>query len=141
MSIEWPTSTVLFACYFCFITGIISFLTTVFAIVAYFKSPTIRQAYQNLLLLNLLFNALIFSISAATFNGYGSIMGNSNILMGLGCSINGFLNVFCCCMEIYSLMGIALERYFAIVKQTPLNFNQIIGLLVFGWIECGLLAR
>jgi hypothetical protein len=68
-------------------------------------------------------------------------MGNSNILMGVGCSINGFITLFCAGMEIYSLMCIALERYFAIKKQNPLSKRQIIGLLVFGWVEVGLLVR
>ncbi len=140
MSNQWPTPDVLYFCYFNSIIAIICFFTTLLAIVAYFRS-NIRYTYQNLLLLNLLINAMIFSLTIIIFNGHGAVMGNSNILMGLGCSIDAFLNLFCCFLEIYTLMCTALERYFAIVKLKPLTLNQIIGLLVFGWIECGLLAR
>jgi hypothetical protein len=141
MSVEWPTPNVHIGIIICFIIGIISLFSTSFAILAYFKSATIRQAYQNLLLLNLLINAMIFSINSIIVNGYGAFMKNSDILsIQWVCNLDGFTSMFCCGMEIYSLMCIGLERYFAIKKQQPLTLNQIIGLLVFGWVEIGLIT-
>ncbi len=140
--INMPINPSVIACYFNFIISIAIFFTTSLAILAYKMSMAIRQAYSNILLLNLLINAIVISINSMIFFGYGAIMGNSNILsIQWVCSLNGFFNVFCCGMEIYTLMCIALERYFAIVKQYPLTLKQIMGLLVFGWIECGLVAR
>ncbi len=102
----------------------------------------IRQAYQTLFLLNLLINAMIFTVSGMYIQGNEFVMGNSNVLSTeLACNLHGLINTFCCCMEAYTLMCIALERYFSIVKQTPLTFNQVIGLLVFGWVEVGLVTR
>jgi hypothetical protein len=142
MSVEWPIPTVLIGVYFDFILGIVSFFTTTMAIAAYFHSFTIRHAYQNLFMLNLLINAILFTLHAIIFNGYAAILKNANFLsIPWVCSSNAFIGLFCSGMEIYTLMCIALERYFAIKKQTPLTLNQIIGLLVFGWIECGLLTR
>jgi hypothetical protein len=57
------------------------------------------------------------------------------------CSVDGFLNLFCITMELYTLMCIALDRYFSIKKQTPLTLNQVIGLLVFGYFVTGLIYR
>jgi hypothetical protein len=142
MSIEWPNSNILFACFFILVLAILSVFITSLAIAAYFHSPTIRQAHQNLFMLTLLINAIVFSLNLIIFVGYGALMGNSNILSNeWACSTNAFLNLFCCFIEIYTLMCIALERYFAIVKLKPLTLNQIIGLMVFGWIEVGLLSR
>jgi hypothetical protein len=142
MSIQFPTPTVLIACHFYFFISIISLLTTTLAIFAYFKSIIIRQAYQNLLLLNLLTNAYAYTVVQIAFYGPMIMMKTPEILtVQWACSLNGFLNVFCCGMELYTLMCIALERYFAIVKQKPLTSNQIVGLLVFGYCWIGITTR
>jgi hypothetical protein len=142
MTVEWETPNVLYICYFNSIIALISTCSTILAILAYFKSLTIRQAYQNLLLLNLLINSIIFSVNQMVFYGQMAIVKNPSILtIGWACSLNGLINFFCAGMELYALMCIGIERYFAIKKQKPLSRNQIIGLLVFGWIELGLLVR
>ena len=97
--------------------------------------------YQNLLLLNLLINTMVYSIIAVIFSGYGIVQGNSNGFASWSCNLNGFLNTFCCGMEIYTLMWIALERYFTIVKQKELTYNQIIAILVFGYCWIGIFTR
>ena len=137
MAIVWPSPDVHIACWCSTIFATICFLATPIAILAYFKSLYIRQTYQNLLLLTLLINAQVYSISAVIFYGHGAIFKNSNILgISWACTIDGFMNVFCCCMEIYALMCIAIERYFAITKQIALSKKQIIGMIAFGigWI-------
>ncbi len=141
MSIEWPFQSVFIACLFNVIFASISFFATLMAIVAYFSSTTLRQAYQNVLFLNLLVNALIVSVNVIFFCGHAAIMGNSNVLLGWGCSLNGFINIFCCGIETYTLMCIALERYFAIKQQTILNFNQIALMLLFGYFWVGIMSR
>jgi hypothetical protein len=142
MTVEWPTPNVLYAVIFCFIIGMISVFTSALAIIVYFRSLTIRKASQNLLFLNLLINACIYSLAAAIYNGSGVISGNSNFLaISWICNFEGFINMFCCGMEIYTLMCIALERYFAIKKQKPLSFNYIIGLLIFGYCWEAFTAR
>jgi hypothetical protein len=119
-----------------------SIITTTIAIVAYFQSIAIRQAYQNILLLNLLVNSMVYLVTIIVYNGKMVILGNTNLLsVGWLCSLDGFLNLFCCGMEIYTLMCIALERYFAIKKQQPLTLNQIIALLIFGYVWGAFTAR
>ena len=68
MAIVWPSPDVHIACWCSAIFSIISFLATPIAILAYFNSATIRQTYQNLLLLALLVNAQVYTISA--INGF-----------------------------------------------------------------------
>jgi hypothetical protein len=77
------------------ITGIISFLTTLLAITAYFYSLSIRQAYQNLLFLILLVNALFYSMNVIFLHWH--VSNKQNILsIDWVCNLNGFLNLFCC---------------------------------------------
>jgi hypothetical protein len=142
MSVEWATPNSIIACYFNFTFAIFSVFATCLAIMVYFKSPIIRQAYQNLLLLNLLVNGLIYSVIQIAFYGEMIIMKSPKILtIQWVCDLNGFINMFCSAMEIYTLMCIALERYFAIKKQQPLSFNYIIGLLIFGYCISGIMTR
>jgi hypothetical protein len=129
------------ASYISLFISIISIVSTLFAILAYFHSISIRNAHQNLLLLNLLFNALLFAIKNAIFSGHVSFLKNADLLMGYGCSLDGFLNFFCGGMEIQTLTYIALERYFAIKRQKSLHLKQILTLLTIGWVSIGFMTR
>jgi hypothetical protein len=142
MTVQWPIPTVLIACYFNLMVSTVSLFTTFLAILTYFQSFTIRQTYQNLFLLTLLVNAMIFSVNSFIFYILILHAGNSNILsVGWICDLNGFLNFFCSGMEIYALMCIALERYFVIKRQEPLTFHQVMAMIVFGVCWVGLITR
>jgi hypothetical protein len=142
MSAVWPTPDAQIACICSTIIATIGVLATPITIYVYFKSIAIRQAYQNLLLLNLLVNAQVYSVVAVIFYGHGALFKNSDILsIKWVCYFDGFMNMFCCCMEIYVLMCIAIERYFAFTKQIALSKKQIIGMIAFGVCWLGFLAR
>ena len=142
MAVMWPTPDVLYTLIVGTIFGLISCCSTPIAILAYFKSMTIREAHQNLLLLTLLINALVYSLTIAIFNIPMLLVKNSDILASQWvCNIDGFIKIFCTNMEIYILMCISVERYFAITRQISLTFNQIIGMIVFGVCLIGLVYR
>ncbi len=142
ISVEWPTPNVHIAISIMFAMGIICFFATIIALIAYFRSPAIRKGHENLLLLNLLVNELILAIVYILFFGNVSIMKNSEIYATKWiCDLEGFLEIFCCCMEVYALMCIALERYSSIRLQKPLTRKQMIGMIVFGYCFIGFVIR
>jgi hypothetical protein len=142
MGVEWPTSDAFYFIICGTIFGLISCFSTPIAIIAYFKSTTIRKSHQNLLLLTLLINALVYSLSIPIINVPMLLVKNSDILaIQWVCNIDGFIKMFCCNMEIYILMCISVERYFAITRQISLTFNQIVGMIVFGVCLTGLVFR
>jgi hypothetical protein len=53
------------------------------------------------------------------------------------CQLQGFVVSFCATMETYSLMLLAIERYYYIVKKQPLIKTQIQAMILFGWIWIG----
>ncbi len=76
------------------------------------------------------------------FAGYQMVIKNSNILeIQWVCYFQGYIIAFFPAMEVYILMCIALERYFAIKRQRPLSRHRIIGLLVFGYCLLGGISR
>ncbi len=143
MSVEWPSQDVFYFVCLQFIFTIIGCFATLLAITVYFRSSSLRKVHSNLLFLNLLVNALIYIVFAVLIiSGYQTVMKNSNILgIQWVCYFTGFINTFCIGMEIYTLMCIGLERYFAIVRQTPLTLKHIIELLVFGYCLIGIISR
>ncbi len=74
MAVEWPTPDAFY------IFGLISCFSTPIAILAYFKSTAIRKAHQNLLLLTLLINALMYSAIIPFINFPMLFVKNSDIL-------------------------------------------------------------
>jgi hypothetical protein len=142
MAVEWPTPEAFYSLLLADIFGLISCFSTPIAILAYFKSTTIRKAHQNLLLLTLLINALIYSAIIPFINFPMLFVKNSDILANQWvCNLDGFVKIFCTNMEIYILMCISVERYFEITRQISLTFNQIVGMIAFGVCSIGLIFR
>jgi hypothetical protein len=142
MAVVWPNPDAFYILMVGAIFGLISCFSTPIAILAYLKSTSIRKAHQNLLLLALLVNALVYSLSTTIINISMLLVKNSDILaIQWVCNIDGFIKIFCTNMEIYILMCISVERYFSITRQISLTFNQIVGMIAFGVCLMGLVFR
>ncbi len=124
-----------------FYVYILSLIPIILAIIAYFQSDTLRSAHQNILFLILLINSLTLATKSIIINGILSFTKKYDVLIGMGCSIDGFVNFLCGGIEIITLMYIAIERYSAIVKQRQLDYKQITIMLIAGWGSVALMAR
>jgi hypothetical protein len=134
MSADWSSPTLIISSHFSLIFSCFTFFTTLLAIIAYFRSATIRKSYQNLFLLNLLVNSLLWTMFTIGFYGFMSYMKSSDIFsIGWVCNLNAFGSLYFASVEIYTVACIATERWFAIKKQKQLSRKHIIAFLVFGY--------
>jgi hypothetical protein len=124
-----------------FSLSIIAILSIMFALAVFFMTPALRTAQSNYLLLSLLATCLVLSVSFVILDGILIMDGSWIFLSGMGCLSTGFLNQMCLILEVYTLMCMAVERYFAVVRERPLSKSEILLMVVFGWIGCAFLAR
>jgi hypothetical protein len=116
------------------ILSCIALIPLITAFLVFFTTPSLLKSHQNYLFISLLSSVLI-CLGVGTVNfAYVAIHNEAGILDGIGCIIDGFVCHFCGGMELYSLAALAIERYFAIVKERALSKKQIVYLISFGWI-------
>jgi hypothetical protein len=124
-----------------FILTLISFIAILFAFVVFFTTPVLRNAQQNYLFLSLLATWLCMVVNVAFTQGYSTITNSWIFLSGYGCTVTGFINQMACGLEIYSLMCLAIERYYAIIRGKALLKKDILIMVTVGWITQPFLAR
>ncbi len=124
---------------FNFCLCLLALIPVIFAFLVFFTTPSLRQSQQNYLFISFLTTALLYIFLGMIFSGHNAIYNNFELLIQ-NCAVYGLINQFCATMEVYSLAALAIERYFAIVRQRRLTKNEIIGLIGFGWIDCLVLA-
>jgi hypothetical protein len=119
----------------------ISLFSILFALTVFFCTPALRKAHQNYLVLSLMMTCLATVYNAGVHYGHVAISNSYSFLIGANCNLNGFLNGMLCIVEIYTLMCMAIERYFIVVRQRALSRMEMVILLAVGWVEAAFIAR
>jgi hypothetical protein len=126
---------------FILVLAIFSFFSISFALLVFFMTPALRNAQQNYLFLSLLVTCLVMVVNTIVIQSYSTITNSWGFLLGNQCKATGFIIQTASGLEAFSLMCIAIERYFIIIKERALSKTEVIAMLVIGWFVCFFITR